>query len=307
LDSDLINPDALLIPGRSQAFLEIYLPSKQRGLSIAPLAETLLKANEMLYLNDLAPYVASSPKELKVLQQMVAVHPEIPKSFQEAVVDALYKSYQANQFRIPPSSEVKEIGEILKRSDHKRFLLIYLCWSHQFHLLQQEIAALDAETYRWFASTALNAGLVTPETLLIPGYGQAFLDVYLHMQREQIIPPLAESLLRVQEPQCLDRLIPYIARQTERELGALQKIIITHPEVPEDFQKAVSEAVAALHPTKNASADSQQPTSEIATQRPAQNLWAILKSLFRQPAATDNEFGSSHTGKEEASKHDSSS
>ncbi len=84
----LVKPFKLLLSGRGEAFLDLYLAS---GLDdLLELTEELIQAGETTCLSRLTGYVSSLPgKELKKLARLIDKQPGIPKPFQTAVEQAI--------------------------------------------------------------------------------------------------------------------------------------------------------------------------------------------------------------------------
>ena len=83
-----------------------------------------------------------------------------------------------------------------------------------------------------------------PYILLVPGRGNAFLDLYLNEKKSDLVE-LSEALLDVGEASCLVRLNNHVANLPGKELKKLVKLIEEHPAVPGSFQQAVEQALAA--------------------------------------------------------------
>ncbi|MFN2269410.1 MAG: hypothetical protein ACK2US_01150 [Anaerolineae bacterium] len=91
LRSGIVEPWALPVPGKGDAFLDLYLAlgGPERSGLVA-LVRALLKADEASCLSRLTPYVrAQSEQELRALEKTIAKRPNVPKSFRHAVGDAV--------------------------------------------------------------------------------------------------------------------------------------------------------------------------------------------------------------------------
>ncbi len=82
---------ALPVPGRGDAFLDVYLDSTGSAKAgLAVLVRALLRAGEAGCLERLTPYVQAQPEqELRALARIIAKRPAIPDSFRRAVGDAV--------------------------------------------------------------------------------------------------------------------------------------------------------------------------------------------------------------------------
>jgi len=87
----IVEPWALPVPGRGDAFLNLYLaPGGPTGRDMAALVRALLEAGETACLSRLTPYVqALSKQELGTLEKTVARQPGIPEQFRQAIGDAV--------------------------------------------------------------------------------------------------------------------------------------------------------------------------------------------------------------------------
>jgi hypothetical protein len=82
---------ALPVPGRGDAFLDVYLDvDGSAHVGLATLVQTLLSMGETTCLERLTPYVQAQPeRELRTLARAIAKRPNIPESFRRAVGDAV--------------------------------------------------------------------------------------------------------------------------------------------------------------------------------------------------------------------------
>jgi hypothetical protein len=166
------------------------------------------------------------------------------------LVQMLYQIYETLEFRAPPHEEVQALGMILRHIEHRALRLLHACWAGQLAQLRQELACLHEGDYRQFVQTALHCGLGEPLAFLIPGQGEAFVELYLAsgtMRRHSFVA-LVHALLAAGEVACLVRLAPYVSEQSMRELRTLEKVSAAQPNVPAPFRHAVSAALAKLPP-----------------------------------------------------------
>jgi len=165
-----------------------------------------------------------------------------------SLLELLHQIYAAQGFRAPEREEVKALGALLEQADPRDLRLLYACWANQREPLRRLLQDLSEDEYRQFAQTALRAGIVEPLTLLIPGRGEAFLDLYLpsRIARADDLVALVEALLTAGETTLISRLVPYVSQQSAKALRALEKIAPTRPDIPEDFRCAVAEAATGL-------------------------------------------------------------
>lgn len=168
------------------------------------------------------------------------------------LMEALYRAYETQDFRAPQPEEIQAIDWLLWRDDHAFLRLLHLSWTDQRDELHRELQLLNDDQYQRFARTALRFGLAQAWALPVSGRGDAFLDVYLDSTgaAKTSLAALTRALLRVGEISSLERLIPDVQAQPERELRALAKVIAKHPGVPEPFRLAVGDAVSALPPRR---------------------------------------------------------
>ncbi len=165
------------------------------------------------------------------------------------LLDILYDSYAAQQFREPPREEVKALAALLAQTDHVMLRLFWAYWSNPRKLLPRQLELVDEATYRQFGTIALRLKLVEPFNLLRPGRAETFLDLYLASGGDDL-PELVEALIEVKETACLARLTSYVPKLSEKELKKLAGLIDKQPNIPEPFQVALEQAIAALPPKK---------------------------------------------------------
>jgi DnaJ-domain-containing protein 1 len=168
------------------------------------------------------------------------------------LMEALYRAYESQEFRVPQPEEVQAIDWLLWRDDHAFLRLLHICWTDQRDALYRELQILSDDQYRRFIQTALRFGFVETWALPVPGRGNAFLDVYLDTgsSAEVGLAALVRALLRVGESSCLERLVPRVQSQPEPELRVLARIVAKRPGIPKPFRHAVGDAVAALPPRR---------------------------------------------------------
>jgi hypothetical protein len=166
------------------------------------------------------------------------------------LAQVLYQVYETLGFRAPQREEVQALGMILRHTEHRALRLLHTCWAGQLAQLRQELACLHEGDYRQFVQTALRCGLGEPLACLIPGHGEAFVELYLASgtMRGHSFVALVHALLAAGESACLVQLAPYVSEQSMRELRALEKVSAAQPNVPAPFRQAVSAALAKLPP-----------------------------------------------------------
>jgi hypothetical protein len=178
----------------------------------------------------------------------MALYRQLRRGFElPQLMDRLYESYAASQFEKPPRGEVKALGDLLKKTDHSLLRLAWAYWSDARKQLPRELERAGEAEYRCFASSALRLGLVEPFDLLVPGRGDAFLDLYLPGGIHDIIG-LVEALIKAKEMACLARLIDAVPKLAGGDLDRLARIVDKQRDVPGPFRRAVEEASAASPP-----------------------------------------------------------
>ncbi|MCB0192809.1 MAG: hypothetical protein KDJ65_12770 [Anaerolineae bacterium] len=165
------------------------------------------------------------------------------------LLDALYASYEADNFQSPARNELKALTKTLDTTEHKMLRLFLAYWDNPKKTLPEALQWSDEADYRTFVEVANRLELVDPLRLIVPGKGDLYLDIH-PPQRDPNLPELAESLVAADETACLTRLSPFVARQSRRNLHRLNKLIEDTPAAPADFQKAVQNAIQALPPEK---------------------------------------------------------
>lgn len=169
------------------------------------------------------------------------------------LLDILYLVYKVQGFRTPQREEVQALGSVLQRADHHALRLLHICWTGQQRQLPQFLEHLSEDEYRELVGIALRFRLVDdPFALLMPTRGDTFLDVYLGFdalaRRNMIV--LIRELLTVGEVECLNRLGAFIPELDSGQLVSLEKIVNKRPDIPEQFQHAISEAMTVLSAAK---------------------------------------------------------
>jgi hypothetical protein len=108
LRSGIVEPWALPVPGRGDAFLDLYLVlGGSAGNDLVTIVQALLRAGETPCLSRLTPYVQAQPEqELRALEKIITKRPGIPEHFRHAVGDAVAA--------LPP----RRIGLLAKLLDH---------------------------------------------------------------------------------------------------------------------------------------------------------------------------------------------
>jgi hypothetical protein len=161
------------------------------------------------------------------------------------LLDVLYESYAARNFEEPPRQEIKDLEELLQKVDHPLLNLFLAYWISPRKQLPRALERADEADYRQFGQIVLKLDLLKPLNLLVPGRGDAFLDLYLASGVKDLVD-LVETLLDVEETACLSRLTGYVSALSGKELKELSKLIEEQTEVPESFRLAVERAIAAL-------------------------------------------------------------
>jgi hypothetical protein len=163
------------------------------------------------------------------------------------LADKLYESYAAREFEKPPRDEVKTLGDLLKKADHSLLRLVWAYWSDARKQLPRELERVGEAEYRRFGEIALRLELVEPFSLIVPGRGEAFLDLYLAGGDRDIIG-LVEALIKAKETACLTRLADTVPKLEGGDLDRLAWIIDREHDIPQPFCLAVEEAMAGSPP-----------------------------------------------------------
>ncbi len=166
------------------------------------------------------------------------------------LLEILYKTYAAQQFEEPPRAELKALKSILEEVDHKLLRLFLAYWASPRRQLPKALKRSNEAEYRQFGEIALRLKLVKPFKLLLPGRGEAFIDLYLASSDLDDLLELTEALIDAGETTCLSRLTGYVSSLPGKELRKLGKLIDKQSGIPKSFQAAVEQALAALPPQK---------------------------------------------------------
>lgn len=161
------------------------------------------------------------------------------------LLEALLTSYAIESFKQPAGAELKALETLVDQSEPPLLRLFLAYWRNPQRHLPQALEQADEATYRQFAEIALRLELVKPASLLRPGRVDAFLDMYLAGQVEDWVD-LAEALLEIKEPAALSRLTGLVRSLPPKELKRLAQLVKGRASIPDSFQAAVQEAVAAL-------------------------------------------------------------
>jgi hypothetical protein len=161
------------------------------------------------------------------------------------LLNALYESYEAEQFKTPARSELKALEPLLEQADHKLLRLFLAYWQNERKQLSEILKWAEEADYRRFGELALKFELIKPFNLLMPGRGDQFLDLYLNRHVDNLLD-LAEALIQANETACLSRLNSYVSHLERRELNKLNKLIEDQADTPQQFRQAVAKAIAAL-------------------------------------------------------------
>lgn len=159
--------------------------------------------------------------------------------------EALLASYAADSFKPPAGAELKALETMLNQNEQPLLRLFLAYWRNPQRHLPQALEQVDEATYRQFVEIALRLKLVKPADLLKPGRTDSFLDLYLAGPGEDWVG-LAEALLEIKEPAALARLAGVVGSLPHKELKRLAALLKGRSGVPDSFQGAVQEAVAAL-------------------------------------------------------------
>lgn len=161
------------------------------------------------------------------------------------LVEALYESYEAEQFGTPARGEIKALDTLLEKAPHKLLNLFLAYWQNEKKQLPELLKWAEEADYRRFGELAMKFELVKPFNLLLPGRGPAFLDLYLEQGVENVTE-LVEALVEADEVASLGRLSRYVSQLSRKELEKLKKLAKEHEATPAEFQRAVDKAIAEL-------------------------------------------------------------
>jgi hypothetical protein len=166
------------------------------------------------------------------------------------LAEVLYGVYARAWADRPAKAELAALAGLLQEVDHRPLRLLHAAWTGQHQALRQELATLSDEGYRAFVGPALDAGLARREELLVPGHGEALVDLCrppLHHDPEGLVR-LAQALLKAGEAEALEGLAEPVRSQSKKTLRALQGLAKRHPETPVAFCEALTAALTALPP-----------------------------------------------------------
>lgn len=178
----------------------------------------------------------------------VALYKQLRQGFELwQLLEVLYRSYGAQNFREPARQEIKAMETLLEKANHNMLRLFLAYWDNPRKHLPRALQLANEADYRQFVQLAFQHQLVDPLLLVAPGKGDAFLDLY-PAQKSDTLPELAEALLEAGEAACLERLSRQVFGQPRKALNKLRRLIESQPGIPEPFQQAVTQAIAKLPP-----------------------------------------------------------
>ena len=190
-----------------------------------------------------APYIYDQTDEL-------ALYGQLRQGFEPgSLLETLVEAYAAQRFGEPPRDEVKALESLLGNHEHQLLGLLVAYWISPRKRLPKLLEQTNDATYRGFGEMALRYNLVEPLSLLLPGRGEAFLDLYLGTRFDDVTA-LVEVLIKANETACLSRLSRRISGLSPQELKKLAKLIDKQSDIPEAFKAAVEQAVAQLPPER---------------------------------------------------------
>lgn len=160
------------------------------------------------------------------------------------LLDAVYETYTAHKFHDPGRKERKVLGQLLQQTNHPDLGLLFACWSGSKEL-RQALEQATNEEYCRFVREALRFELVEPLTLLVPGKGKPFVDLYPEAKESDVVT-LVKELLEIGEKSCLSQLVLHIQGLQKKDLRALRKIAQQQPDLPKTFCQGIEQAIAAL-------------------------------------------------------------
>jgi hypothetical protein len=163
------------------------------------------------------------------------------------LLHGLCESYARTQLEEPSRREVKALETVLTRADHKLLRLVLAYWTGSSRRLAEALEESAETDYRQFVGIALRQDLVEPLQLIVPGHGDAFLDLY-PAENTGDLPNLIAKLLETGQARCLARLAEFVPDARRTELEKLGKLTEENPDTPEPFRRAVSEAIGTLPP-----------------------------------------------------------
>ncbi len=160
------------------------------------------------------------------------------------LLDILYQSYAAENFKEPPRQEVKALETLLETMNHPLLRLFMAYWDSPRKKLPAALERAAEADYRQFCNLALNLELVKPLQLLVPGRGETFLELYLPSNNADVVA-LSEALVEAGETACLPRLNERAHNLSGRALKKLARLAEEHPDIPASFGKTVEQTMAA--------------------------------------------------------------
>jgi hypothetical protein len=178
----------------------------------------------------------------------LGLYQELRQGFKlRQLLDILYDSYATASFKAPSKAEIKALETLLWISDHQPLRLLWAYWTDPGRQLPELLQESDEADYRQFVTAALELGLVEPRQLIVPGKGNAFLDLYPTAEVDEL-PDLTEKLSEAGELACLAQLTAGVPDSSPKALKRLQNVVAQNPDTPEPFRQAVEAAIAALPP-----------------------------------------------------------
>lgn len=165
------------------------------------------------------------------------------------LLEALYQSYAAEGFTLPPRQEVKALAELLEKSEYPMLSLFWAFWSSPDKELPKLLKRAEEADYRQFTKIVLDLKLIEPLKLLLPERGEAFLDIYLTTRLDDVAG-LVEALIEAKEVASLPRLNGYLPKLPAKELLKIERMIEDEADIPASFRQAVAQAIAALPPDR---------------------------------------------------------
>ncbi len=178
-----------------------------------------------------------------------ALYKQLRQGFEvPQLVNILYDSYAAENFKEPSRQEVKAVEKLLEQVNHTMLRLFVAYWVNPRKELPKALKWADQSDYHQFGKTALELRLVKPLNLYIEGRVDDFLAVYLPFGVDDL-PELAETLMAEGEFDSLPRLNAQISKASRKDLNKLARLVAEFDEqTPATFGQAVDQAIAALPP-----------------------------------------------------------
>ena len=163
------------------------------------------------------------------------------------LLDVLYNSFETQGFSDPGREQVKALRQLLEDSDHGLLNLFVALWRSARRYLPSALEAANEADYRHFGEIVTRLQLGKPLQLLIPGRGEIFLDFYLASGVDDWVD-LVATMIETKETACLSRLSSQVTALSRKELWGLDRLAKEQPDTPQDFIKAIEQAIAALPP-----------------------------------------------------------